>query len=74
MNLSKFTSKCHFRKDFSQEDQFEIYAILSAVRPTNFTSMVPEISHDKVNCCGFTKLLFHLRFDYCAIMIPLIVH
>ena len=33
----------------------------------------PEISHDKGNGGGFTKILFRRRFTHCAMAIPFIL-
>ena len=34
----------------------------------------PEISHNKGNGGGFTKMFFRRRFTHCAMAIPLILH
>ena len=55
---------------------FEIYLYfvsLPAVRPGCARCRAPEISHDKGNGGGFTKILFRRRFTHCAIMIPFIL-
>ena len=56
---------------------FEIYlyfvsqpACLPAVRPGCARCRAPEISHDKGNVGGFTKMLFRRRFTHCAMAIP----
>ena len=56
---------------------FEIYlyfvsqpACLPAVRPGCARCRAPEISHDKGNGGGFTKMLFRRRFTHCAMAIP----
>ena len=63
---------------------FEIYLYLvclpasqpaskPAVRPGCARCRVPEISHDKGNGGGFTKMLFRRRFIHCAMAIPFIL-
>ena len=55
---------------------FEIYLYfvsLPAVKPGCARCRAPEISHDKGNGGGFTKILFRRRFTHCAIMIPFIL-
>ena len=59
---------------------FEIYlyfislpACLPAVRPGCTRCRAPEISHDKGNGSGFTKILFRRRFTHCAMEIPFIL-
>ena len=49
-------------------------AMQPAIRPTTAKCTAPEISHNKGNCGGFTKLLLRLRFVHCAMMIPFILH
>ena len=48
-------------------------ACLPAVRPGCARCRAPEISHDKGNVGGFTKILFRRRFTHCAMMIPFIL-
>ena len=55
---------------------FEIYlyfVCLPAVRPGCTRCRAPEISHDKGNGGGFTKMLFRRRFTHCAMTIPFIL-
>ena len=59
---------------------FEIYlyfvclpASLPAVRPGCARCRAPEISHDKGNGGGFTKMLFRRRFTHCTMAIPFIL-
>ena len=47
---------------------------LPAVRPGCARCRAPEISHNKGNGGGFTKMLFQRRFTYCAMAIPFILH
>ena len=44
-----------------------------AVRPGCARCRAPEISHDKGNGGGFTKMLFRRRFTHCAMVIPFIL-
>ena len=44
-----------------------------AVRPGCARFRAPEISHDKGNGGGFTKMLFQRRFTHCAMTIPFIL-
>ena len=44
-----------------------------AVRPGCARCRVPEISHDKGNGGGFTKMLFRRRFTHCAMAISFIL-
>ena len=44
-----------------------------AVRPGCARCRAPEISHDKGNGGGFTKMLFRRRFTHCAMAIPFIL-
>ena len=59
---------------------FEIFEIhlyfvsLPAVRPGCTRCRAPEISHNKGNGGGFTKMLIRRRFTYCAMAIPFILH
>ena len=46
-------------------------ASLPAVRPGCARCRAPEISHDKGNGGGFTKMLFRRPFTHCAMTIPL---
>ena len=48
-------------------------ASLPAVRPGCARCRAPEISHDKGNGGGFTKMLFRRRFTHCAMAIPFIL-
>ena len=48
-------------------------ASLPAVRPGCARCRAPEISHDKGNGGGFTKMLFQRRFTHCAMAIPFIL-
>ena len=45
-----------------------------AVRPGCARCRAPEISHNKGNGGGFTKMLFRRRFTHCAMVIPFILH
>ena len=45
-----------------------------AVRPGCARCRAPEISHNKGNGGGFTKMLFRRRFTHCAMAIPFILH
>ena len=45
-----------------------------AVRPGCTRCRAPEISHNKGNGGGFTKMLFRRRFTHCAMVIPFILH
>ena len=45
-----------------------------AVRPGCGRCRAPEISHDKGDGGGFTKMLFRRRFTHCAMAIPFILH
>ena len=44
-----------------------------AVRPGCARCRAPEISHDKGNGGGFTKMLFRRRFTHCTMAIPFIL-
>ena len=44
-----------------------------AVRPSCARCRAPEISHDKGNGGGFTKMLFQRWFTHCAMAIPFIL-
>ena len=44
-----------------------------AVRPGCARYRAPEISHNKGNGGGFTKMLFRRRFTHCAMAIPFIL-
>ena len=44
-----------------------------AVRPGCARFGAPEISHDKGNGGGFTKMLFRRQFTHCAMAIPFIL-
>ena len=48
-------------------------ACLPAVRPGCARCRAPEISHDKGNGGGFTKMLLRRRFTHCAMAIPFIL-
>ena len=48
-------------------------ASLSAVRPDCTRCRASEISHDKGNGGGFTKMLFQRRFTHCVMAIPFIL-
>ena len=61
-------------------ENFEIYLYfvclpgsLHAVRPGCARCRAPEISHDKGNDGGFTKMLFRRRFTHCIMTIPFIL-
>ena len=57
-------------------ENFEIYLYFvcqPAVRPSCARCRAPEISHDKGNGGGFTKMLFQRRFTHCAMAIPFIL-
>ena len=45
-----------------------------AVRPGCARCRAPEISHNKGNGGGLTKILFRRRFIHCAMAIPFILH
>ena len=49
-------------------------AYLPAVRLGCARCRAPEISHNKDNGSGFTKILFRRRFSHCAMVIPFILH
>ena len=49
-------------------------ASLPAVRPGCARCRAPEISHNKGNGGGFTKMLFRRRFTHCAMAILFILH
>ena len=44
-----------------------------AVRPGCARCRAPEISHNKGNGGGFTKMFFRRRFTHCAMVIPFIL-
>ena len=48
-------------------------ACLPAIRPGCARCRAPEISHDKDNDGGFTKMLFRRQFTHCAMAIPFIL-
>ena len=57
-------------------ENFEIrlyFVCQTAVRPGCARCRAPEISHDKCNGGGFTKMLFRRRFTHCAMAIPFIL-
>ena len=57
-------------------ENFEIYLYFvcqPAVRPSCTRCRAPEISHDKGNGSGFTKILFRRLFTHCAMAIPFIL-
>ena len=57
-------------------ENFEIHLYFvsqPAVRPGCARCRAPEISHDKGNGGGFTKILFRRRFTHCAMAIPFIL-
>ena len=57
-------------------ENFEIrlyFVSQPAVRPGFARCRAPEISHDKGNGGGFTKMLFRRRFTHCAMAIPFIL-
>ena len=57
-------------------ENFEIHLYFvsqPAVRPGCARCRAPEISHDKGNGGGFTKMLFRRRFTHCAMAIPFIL-
>ena len=57
-------------------ENFEIrlyFVSQPAVRPGCTRCRAPEISHDKGNGGGFTKMLFQRRFTHCAMAIPFIL-
>ena len=57
-------------------EKFEIrlyFVSQPAVRPGCARCRTPEISHDKGNGGGFTKMLFRRRFAHCAMAIPFIL-
>ena len=64
---------------FQPTANFEIFEIhlyfvfQPAVRPGCARCRAPEISHDKGNGGGFTKMLFRRRFTHCAMAIPFIL-
>ena len=49
------------------------FVCLPAVRPGCARCRAPEISHDKGNGGGFTKMLFRRRFTHCAMAITFIL-
>ena len=49
------------------------FVSLPAVRPGYARCRAPEISHDKGNGSGFTKMLFRRPFTHCAMAIPFIL-
>ena len=51
-----------------------LLACLPAIRPGCTRCRDPEISHNKGNGGGFTKILFRRRFTHCAMAIPFILH
>ena len=54
-------------------ENFEIHLYFvcqPAVRPRCARCRAPEISHNKGNGGGFTKMLFRRRFTHCAMAIP----
>ena len=62
-------------------ENFEIHlyfvcqpACQPAVRPGCARCRAPEISHNKGNGGGFTKMLFQRRFTHCTMAIPFIHH
>ena len=57
-------------------ENFEIHLYFvsqPAVRPGCARCRAPEISHDKGNGGGFTKMLFRRRFTHCVMAIPFIL-
>ena len=54
---------------------YYLYFVCSqpAVRLGCARCRAPEISHDKGNGGGFTKMLFQRRFTHCAMAIPFIL-
>ena len=57
-------------------ENFEIrlyFVSQPAIRPSCARCRAPEISHDKGNGSGFTKMLFRRRFTHCAMAIPFIL-
>ena len=57
-------------------ENFEIrlyFVSQPVVRPGCARCRAPEISHDKGNGGGFTKMLFRRRFAHCAMAIPFIL-
>ena len=65
---------------FQPTANFEIFeftcissACLPAIRPSCVRCRAPEISHDKGNGSGFTKMLFQRRFTHCSTTIPFIL-
>ena len=65
--------------EFQPTGNFKIFKIYlyfvclpSAVRPGCTRCRAPEISHDKGNGGGFTKVLFRKQFSHCAMAIPFI--
>ena len=51
--------------------KFTCISSASLVRPGCARCRAPEISHDKGNGGGFTKILFRRRFTHCAMAIPI---
>ena len=47
---------------------------MPAVRPGCARCRAPEMSHNKGNGGGFTKMLFRRRFTHCAMAIPFILY
>ena len=73
MNISAYSQFLNFRN----LPVFGLPACLPAcqpaVRPGCAWCRAPEISHDKGNGGGFTKMLFRRRFTQCAMTIPFIL-
>ena len=74
-------AKCQIRQSVANSKFFEIHlnfvsqpaslpACLPAVRPGCARSRAPEISHNRGDDGGFTKMLFQRRFIHCAMAIP----
>ena len=60
----------------ANSENFEIHLYFVSqptVRPGCARCRAPEISHDKGNGGGFTKMLFQRRFTHCAMAIPFIL-
>ena len=72
--------------DLTPAQREQLYAVLleyadvfvpasqPAVRPGCARYRAPEISHNKGNGGGFTKMLFQRQFTYCTMAIPFILY
>ena len=73
--LNETTSRV-FRPTANFENfEIQLYFVCQpAVRPGCARCRAPEISHNKGNGGGFTKMLFRRRFTHYAMVIPFILH